>query len=273
VSGPPSPAPTPIPVPAALQARYADWDRTLAWQIVDDLCTYRLRPPPGVDRPDRFLKLTVRGVYPSLAQEAARMRWAAQHLPVPTPLEEGSDAGIDWLVTGALGGADATDPSLLADVEGLVVVLAEGLRAFHDAAPVATCPFDFRVDAALEHARGRVDRGIVSGDEHFHAEFSNLTPTEAMRRLERTRPHEEDLVVCHGDYCPPNVLLSGGVVTGYLDLGELGVADRWWDLAVATWAVTWNYGAGHEERFLAAYGVERDAARTEYYRLLYDLAS
>jgi len=91
--------------------------------------------------------------------------------------------------------------------------------------------------------------------------------------LERLRPASEDLVVCHGDYCFPNVLIEGDEVTGFVDLGELGVADRWWDLAVATWSVTWNAGPGWEDVFLEAYGVERDQARTAFYRLLYDLVS
>ena len=44
-----------------------------------------------------------------------------------------------------------------------------------------------------------------------------------------------DLVVCHGDACNPNFLLADdGNFTGYVDLGGLGVADRWADLAVAS---------------------------------------
>jgi hypothetical protein len=58
-----------------------------------------------------------------------------------------------------------------------------------------------------------------------------------------------------------------------VDLGELGVADRWWDLAVATWSITWNFGPGYEDLFLASYGAVRDDARTRFYRLLYDLVS
>jgi kanamycin kinase len=80
-------------------------------------------------------------------------------------------------------------------------------------------------------------------------------------------------VVCHGDYCLPNILIESGIPTGFLDLGELGVADRWWDLAVATWSVTWNLGPGYEGLFLEEYGVQRDPAREEFYRLLYDVAS
>ena len=59
--------------------------------------------------------------------------------------------------------------------------------------------------------------------------------------------------------------------SAHVDLGELGVADRWADLAVATWSTEWNYGPGWEDVLLAAYGVDPDRARTRYYRLLWDL--
>jgi kanamycin kinase len=83
----------------------------------------------------------------------------------------------------------------------------------------------------------------------------------------------EDLVVCHGDYCAPNALLTEGRVTGYVDLGELGVADRWWDIAIGGWSTVWNFGAQFEPLFYASYGIEPDPERIAFYRLLYDLVS
>jgi kanamycin kinase len=191
---------------------------------------------------------------------------------VPRVVDEGSDGGISWLVTEPLSGHDATHPDLVRDPAALTRILARGLRSFHDAAPVEECPFDFRLDAALGHVRARSREGHIDGARDFHEEFAHLTPVGAVELLEATRPDSEDLVVCHGDYCLPNVFIEGGRATGYLDLGELGVSDRWWDLAAATWSVTWNLGPGFEELFLAEYGVTRDVARTRFYRLLYDLA-
>jgi kanamycin kinase len=79
-------------------------------------------------------------------------------------------------------------------------------------------------------------------------------------------------VVCHGDACAPNTLIGeDGHWTGHVDLGSLGVADRWADLAVATWSTEWNYGPGWEGPLLAAYGVQEDPQRSDYYRLLWDL--
>jgi kanamycin kinase len=85
-------------------------------------------------------------------------------------------------------------------------------------------------------------------------------------------PTVDALVVCHGDACLPNTLITDdGRVSGHVDLGDLGTADRWADLAVATWSVSWNLGSRWEPALLDAYGVDLDEQRTSYYRLLYDL--
>jgi len=56
-----------------------------------------------------------------------------------------------------------------------------------------------------------------------------------------------------------------------VDMATLGVADRWADLAVASWSLGWNYGPGWEPLFYQAYGVAPDAERVAYYRLLWEL--
>jgi len=45
------------------------------------------------------------------------------------------------------------------------------------------------------------------------------------------------------------VLITDGRVTGYLDLGELGLADRWWDIAIGGWSTTWNVDPKWEPLF------------------------
>jgi kanamycin kinase len=53
---------------------------------------------------------------------------------------------------------------------------------------------------------------------------------------------------------------------GYVDFGELGVAD----LAVATLSLGWNYpGRDPEAEFFGAYGARPDPARIDYYRRLW----
>jgi kanamycin kinase len=225
------------------------------------------------DSETRFLKLAVEGWEPSPSAERARLEWAAGRLPVPSVLDGGALEGIEWLLTTGLPGLDATVHPLRQDPGTLVPILAQGLRTFHET-PAHDCPFDFSLDVALDLVRRRVESGLVVPETDFHEEHHSFTPELAMEHLESRRPQDEDLVLCHGDYCLPNVLIDDeGRITGYLDLGELGVADRWWDLAVATWSVTWNLGPGWETLFLDAYGARLDPERNAYYRLMYDVAS
>ena len=189
---------------------------------------------------------------------------------MPRVLREGVDGEREWLLTAALPGVNATDTALTADPPRLVPLLAQGLRRFH-ALEVEGCPFDGRLETALATVRHRLAAGLTRQDGPLRPEHGVSTPGAALDLLIRRRPPERDLVVCHGDYCLPNVLIEDWRVSGFVDLGALAVADRWRDLAVATWSVTWNLGPGWEDLFLESYGVPRDEERQAYYRLLYDL--
>src|SRR5262245_29137308 len=259
--------------PETLRETYAGWEWTVAWEWPDTATTWQLRHSSAAGARLRFLKVVQSGHYPTALDESARTQWASLFLPVPIVLDAGSDDGVDWLLTDALAGTDATRHPLLTEPERIVPILARGLADFHARAPVDQCPFEFRAGLAIAHARERVRLGIATAND-LHPEHEHLSVDDALAELERLRPASEDLVVCHGDYCFPNILLDdSGAVTGYVDLGELGIADRWWDLATGAWSTTWNVGPGWEDLFYEAYGVERDDDRIAFYRLLYDLAS
>jgi kanamycin kinase len=208
------------------------------------------------------------GVPLDLSAEAARLRWASAYAAVPRVLDAGEDAEGSWLVTAALSGDMAVTGRWKADPATAVRVIGEGLRTFHDALPVAECPFSWSAEERVAEAGEHRDR-VKARD--FHPDYAHLTADDALSRLADVPPID-GLVVCHGDTCAPNTLVSeDGRYAGHVDLGALGVADRWADLAVATWSTTWNYGPGWERPLLDAYGVDPDPERTDYYRLLWEV--
>jgi kanamycin kinase len=224
------------------------------------------------DEESLFLKVVRKGWFPSAEAEAQRMSWARTYIPVPEIIEFGATGDTTWFLSRAIAGDDATHPRFRSDVPSLVRHLAGALRRFHEM-PVDECPFSFRLDDALQHAEQRLRQGEIDPVRDFHAEHTDLSADTALDKLLAMRPAAEDLVVCHGDYCVPNILFHDYALAGFVDLGELGIADRWWDIAVASWSVTWNFGPGYEQIFFDAYGVEVDEPRCRYYRLLYDVVS
>lgn len=174
---------------------------------------------------DRYLKWSPTPI----TAEIERLRWAGQFHPVPEVL----DHADDWMLTRAIDAQSAVDaPAAVA-----ARALGAGLRAMHDALPVADCPFEWSAEG-----RGATDP-----------------------------PPIDQLVVCHGDACVPNTLVNAqGNWVAHVDLGRLGLADRWADLAVASMSLGWNFGEGNEDAFFEAYGIERDELRIQFYRDLWN---
>ncbi len=174
---------------------------------------------------DCYVKWTPAGNGIDLMAEAVRLEWAVRYVSVPRPLYVGRDDAGAWLVTTPLAGQNAVSPRWKADPATAVAAIGRGLRAFHDALPVDACPYSWSVAARIDDVRRR------DGDE------AAATVADA--------PPVDRLVVCHGDACSPNTILTDdGRFAGHVDLGEMGVADHWADVAVATMSVTWNYGPG-----------------------------
>ncbi|MGY6502171.1 MAG: APH(3') family aminoglycoside O-phosphotransferase [Acidimicrobiales bacterium] len=205
----------------------------------------------------------------TLADEAERLRWLAPHLSVPAVVHHGCDADAEWLITEALPGTDATQPEHQGDPVRLVRLFAEGLRRLHDSVSVDSCPFDASTATLLERAASRVHAGVVD-ESDFDPIFHGLSARDLLGHLEQRRPADpDDLVVTHGDYCLPNLVLDRGRITGYLDVGRLGVGDRYRDVAVAARSVAYNLGAHAVGPFVDAYGIDwPDLARIDYFVML-----
>ncbi|WP_378732150.1 phosphotransferase [Nocardia brasiliensis] len=168
-----------------------------------------------------------------------------------------ADAGVASLAARDDAGSGATSVG---------AIMGALLRRLHSI-PVAECPFDGRLDVVLAQARRQVIEGLVDRDD-FDDVNQGATPEDVLARLLAERPDHEDLVVAHGDFTPPNVL-EGPIL---LDVGALGVADRYRDLALAVRDLGDDFGDAEVAAFFAAYGLaEPDPRRLAYYHLLDEL--
>jgi aminoglycoside phosphotransferase len=188
------------------------------------------------------------------AAEHARLRWLDKHFEVP----EVRAFADGWLVL-----ADVGAPSLTT-VEPVHAgtIMGTALRALH-ALPYRECPFSERVPELLAKARRNVEAGLVD-PEDFDDDHLGASPSELLERLVSLAPHDEDLVVTHGDFCPPNVLLRPDGSTVLIDVGRLGGADRHRDISLAHREL----GEEAADAFDRAYGLTPRPERLYWYRLL-----
>ncbi|GAA3012043.1 aminoglycoside 3'-phosphotransferase [Streptosporangium longisporum] len=258
----------PVTVPAVVLALAGDDTVTPVWRNELGGLTFRLDDGHGRAR---YAKWAATGTPEiDLAAEAERLTWARRWVTVPPVVEHGRDADGTWLLTEAVPGRPAVDRRWLAAPATAAAAIGRGLRLLHDTLPVKGCPYDWSVERRLAHADLRIAAG--EGTAGLSPEHRHLDLAEARARLGEP-PAIDRPVVCHGDACVPNTLLhDDGTFAAHVDLGSLGVADRWADLAVAAWSTEWNYGPGYDGVVYDAYGIAPDPERIAYYRLLWDMS-
>ncbi len=253
-------------IPAALQALLADAVLEEIHEGMSGTSIFRLEYEEKVDQ---YLKIAERRSEQDLSAEVSRLLWLRGRLPVPEVIYWAEDDARQYLLISAVPGLVLYDESLRGQLPTLMRLYAAGMRQIH-ALPVAACPFDARLDVRIDEAARRLREGFIDAS-NFDPERQKRTPASLFRELLATRPAEEDLVFTHGDYCTPNILIDPDTMTisGFIDWGRAGVADRYQDLALAARSIDYNFGAEWIAPFFDAYNVSPvDQAKVSFYKLL-----
>jgi aminoglycoside phosphotransferase len=213
-----------------------------------------------------------------LDDERERLAWLAQSdLPAAEVLDWADDGETATLTLRALPGVALSVLPASSVPEG-ITSLGRFLQRLH-AVDRASCPFERWLAVTVAIARVRADEELVDEDD-FDSERAGSSARTILLELLDGRPRAEelelgDLVACHGDACLPNFLVDPDTleVTGMIDVGRLGIADRHLDLALATRSMsdtTLNpaYGPAAAEALLRVYAHPADPWRLDYYRLL-----
>lgn len=93
--------------------------------------------------------------------------------------------------------------------------------------------------------------------------------------LIENKPSEE-LCFTHGDYFLPNIFIDGNFVTGFIDLGRAGIADKWQDIALCVRSIGYNLrNCDGKDRYVDMLfehlKIEPDWEKINYYILLDEL--
>ncbi|MEU6963251.1 APH(3'') family aminoglycoside O-phosphotransferase [Streptomyces chrestomyceticus] len=223
----------------------------------------------------RYAKCVPAGHTASLETERDRADWlGTQDVPGPRVLDWRVNAAGAALVTSAVAGvpADRVPAAALRTAWGPI---ADAVRHLHGLS-ASQCPYTRDLTLMFATARDVVARGAVD-PEFLPVEQQGTDPDELLARLtpqlaQRLAQEAAETVVCHGDLCLPNIVLDPDTLTvsGFIDLGRLGRADPYADLALlfATARETWDdeaQAAAAEDAFAARYGIALDRARERFY--------
>lgn len=128
---------------------------------------------------------------------------------------------------------------------------ARFLRNLHSL-DIRTCPFDRSLRVTRKLARANFENGLVD-DSDLDEENQGTSLNQLLQDL--AQEVEEDLVFTHGDYCFPNIMHHEGMISGVVDLGRAGVADRYQDIGLFLRSFDANIGVPDMQIFLDHYGL------------------
>lgn len=216
-----------------------------------------------------------------LENEHAMMGWFENKVSVPKCIVDHTENGINYLLMSKIPGKMSSDDEYMRNPEELVSVLANAMKDLWKIG-VSDCPVKNDLSTVFKSAEYRVEHGMVDAEDAEPETFGKggfKDPEELLRWLYDNKP-EEDFVLSHGDSCLPNVFVENGKFSGFVDIGRMGVADRYQDIALCYRSLAHNF-SGHYNRIsyagfdggmlFDALEIEPDFDKIRYYILLDEL--
>jgi len=227
------------------------------------------------ERGDRFAKIVSSRRRAELEAERDRVTWLeSTGLPGPKVLEWCDERGGFCLVTSAVPGLPAHElpPELFRRSWPAICEVVNQLHTIRS----DRCPFDRVLLSMMALARAAVVENRVHR-EFLPVKLQEVPPQDILDQLEEELPlrleqEAAESVVCHGDLCLANIMIepAAGEVSGLIDLGRLGRADPYADIALllTNSRESWETEADAREAdalFARHYGVDLDPARLRFY--------
>ncbi len=159
-------------------------------------------------------------------------------LPIPEVVEYAVEDGFGYLLMTRIQGEMCCSPYYMEHSNEMIALLAEGLHRLWSI-DISDCPVERSLEAETEKALHCIRSGCVSRETL--SEFGFETAEEMLHWLE-THSVQYDPVLSHGDYCLPNLLLKDGEISGYIDIGGIGIADRYSDIVDCWNSLKNNFG-------------------------------
>ena len=182
------------------------------------------------------------------------------------------DGEYSVLITEKLAGDMICCDEIFDDMHHVIDLAVEALKILQNTS-ICGLPFYNNLDIKLATAKYNIDNGLVKIDdmnEENQKRFGSIE--KAYEYLVNNKIKEEKLCLSHGDLSIPNIFFKDDKITGFVDLGDSGIADMWYDIAILVKSLRRNYETIEAEQYLFnKLNVEPNYETIEYYILLTEL--
>lgn len=208
-------------------------------------------------------------------EEAQNLIWLQDKIAVPKVYQTGKVEDSYYCIMEKIPGKMLQETWSKETIEENITQYAKALKTFHDINPEGL-PFNHTLESKIAIAHQIVVNGKAK-TEYFEREFAHMSGQEVYDLMQTYKYNESDLVLCHGDVCLPNLMVTKNQEIVFIDVVQLGIVDRHLDLAIALRTLHYNLEAMGEtltdsyiQVFKDAYGITKIDKNKLMFHILLD---
>jgi len=214
-----------------------------------------------------FLKMSRLGL---LTFEYNKLMWLENKLEVPKVVLYDKNDTAEFLITEALKGEMVCSEVYNDNPELGLKIIAQAFNKLYEV-DINNCPFDVSIDYKLKLVENNVKNKLIDISQLSSETLNRFGSLENILKYLKENKFYEEKCFSHGDTSLPNIFGLNSNFSGYIDVGECGIADKWFDLAICEKSIKRNYGEEYISKFYAELNIIPDRQKIDYYLLMMEL--
>jgi aminoglycoside phosphotransferase len=203
----------------------------------------------------------------SLKTEYLNYSWLYGKIPVPEVVFYENLQDTEILCLSKLPGFTLDHYTRKFKAKEIIVMYATSLKWLHSL-PIDENAFTQKLDNRILEAKYNFENDLIDPSD-LQPENQSISLSKLFDKLLDSKPNFEELVFTHGDYCFDNSIYQHKNLSGLIDIGKGGVADKYQDIALAVRSIKDIYDDEYVRLFLKEYGLEElDEEKVAFYTLL-----
>ena len=214
-----------------------------------------------------FLKMAKKGI---LTSEYKKLKWLDGKLEVPKIVLYDVFDDNEYLITDGVAGEMVCSDYYISNKEIGIKAIADAFKKIYSV-DIKDCPFNVSMDYKLSIVENNVNNNLISEhdlDEEILKRYGNI---KNILLFLKNNKFNEELCFSYGDVSLPNIFAKEDKCVGFVDVGECGIADKWFDLAICEKSIKRNYGVQYVSKFYEELNIVPDRNKIDYYLLLMEL--
>lgn len=214
-----------------------------------------------------FLKIAKKG---QLTSEFKKLKWLEGKLEVPKIILYDENETTEFLITEAIKGKMICSDTYIQNPKLGLKIIATAFKKILNV-NIEECPFDVSIDYKLNLVKRNVENNLIDISQLSDKTLEKYKSLENILQYLNDNKFYEKKCFSHGDTSLPNIFALGDKFSGFIDVGECGIADQWFDLAICEKSIKRNYGEEYISEFYKELNIIPDREKIDYYLLMMEL--